>query len=92
VAVSPIVGGTAIKGPAAKMLAELGEEVSALAIARRYRGLCDIFVLDLVDHDLAEAVNELGMRALVTKSLMETEEDKINLAREIVTAAGVIDV
>ena len=56
VAVSPIVGGEAVKGPAAAMMRTLGHEVSALGVARLYAGLVDVFVLDEVDGALAPAV------------------------------------
>jgi LPPG:FO 2-phospho-L-lactate transferase len=87
-AVSPIIGGQAVKGPAAKMLAELGEEVSAVSVARRYQGLCDVFVLDEVDAALAPEVSSLGMRAVVTRTLMLSEQDKIGLARDVLAAIG----
>jgi LPPG:FO 2-phospho-L-lactate transferase len=84
VAVSPIVGGQALKGPAAKMMAELGEEVSCVGVARRYVGLCDALVIDDVDRDYVAAVDDCGMRAVVTGSIMQTEADKVRLAREII--------
>ena len=84
IAVSPIVGGQALRGPAAKMMAELGEEVSCVGVARRYVGLCDAFVIDQVDAGQADAIGELGMHVLVTDTVMRTEADKERLAREIV--------
>jgi LPPG:FO 2-phospho-L-lactate transferase len=89
VAVSPIIGGEAVKGPAAKMFVELGAEPSALAVARRYRGLCDVFVLDAVDAELAADVAELGMEPLVAQTLMLDDAAKVELAREVLRAAGV---
>ncbi len=80
VAVSPIVGGQAIKGPAAKMLAELGHDVSALGVARYYKGLLDGFVLDTVDAGLAGAIAELGMRVRVADTMMQSDADKQRLA------------
>jgi LPPG:FO 2-phospho-L-lactate transferase len=80
VAVSPIVGGQAIKGPAAKMLAELGHDVSALGVARYYKGLLDGFVLDTVDADLKDAISALGMRVRVADTMMQTDSDKQRLA------------
>ncbi len=82
VAVSPIVGGQALKGPAAKMFRELGVEPSALAVARRYVGL-DGFVMDRQDADQAEAVRALGLRVLVADTVMKTEADRERLALEI---------
>ena len=84
IAVSPIVGGQALKGPAAKMMEELGEEVSCVGIARRYVGLCDALVIDDVDRDHAAAVEGCGMRSVVTSTVMHSEADKVHLAREIV--------
>jgi LPPG:FO 2-phospho-L-lactate transferase len=89
IAVSPIIGGEAVKGPAAKMFAELGEEPSALAVARRYRGLCDVFVLDTVDAELAAEVTALGMEPLITQTLMLDDAAKVELARAVLHAAGV---
>ena len=87
-AVSPIIGGRAVKGPAAKMFAELGEDPGCVAVARRYRGLCDVFVLDSVDAREAKCVEELGMRAVVAQTLMASEEDKVRLAQVVLQAAS----
>jgi LPPG:FO 2-phospho-L-lactate transferase len=86
VAVSPIVGGRALKGPAAAMLGAMGHEVSALGVARLYAGLVDVYVLDESDRDLAPAVEELGMTALVTRTVMGGPEDRERLARELLAA------
>ena len=88
VAVSPIVGGEAVKGPAAAMLRTLGHEVSALGVARLYTGLVDVFVLDEVDRALAPAIEALGMRAVVTDTMMTSPERRLALASEVVEAAG----
>ena len=88
IVVSPIVGGKAIKGPAAKMLAELRHDVSALGVAQMYVGLCDVFVLDNQDRDLAQEINKLGMRATVADTVMRTDKDKIDLAKEILKTSG----
>ncbi|MBV8393006.1 MAG: YvcK family protein, partial [Alphaproteobacteria bacterium] len=82
VAVTPIVGGRAIKGPAAKMLAELGHDVSALGVARTYKGLIDGFVLDRTDAALAAEVETLGMKVHVTDTMMRDDADKRRLAAE----------
>ena len=82
-AVSPIVGGQALRGPAGKLLEELGHEVSCTAIARLYKGMCDLFVIDEVDSAQAAAIEALGMRAAVTKTVMETDWDKTRLAINI---------
>ena len=86
VAVSPIVGGRALKGPAAAMLAAMGHDVSALGVARLYAGLVDVYVIDESDRALAPAVEELGMTAMVTRTVMGGPEDRERLAREILAA------
>ena len=83
VAVSPIVGGEALRGPAAKLLSELGYEVSCRGVAERYAGLCDVFVIDEVDRHQAGAVEALGMRAEVAPTIMTDDVDKERLARRI---------
>ena len=87
VCVSPIVGGEAVKGPAGKIMAELGKEVSCVEVAREYRDICDVLVIDRQDQDLAAEIAELDITPLVTSTIMETEEDKIALAREILALA-----
>jgi LPPG:FO 2-phospho-L-lactate transferase len=81
VAVSPIVKGMAIKGPAAKMMAELGMEASVETVARHYQGLVDGLVIDTEDADASAVVESLGMRTLVTNTIMKTLEDRTELAR-----------
>jgi len=80
VAVSPIVGGKALRGPAAAMLDAFGHEPSALGVARLYEGLAHGFVLDEEDRALAPAVEALGMRALVAPTVMSSFEDRRRLA------------
>ena len=87
VAISPIIAGQVVKGPAAKMMTTLGYEVSALGVAKIYNGLVDLFVLDEQDRDLAPKVEALGMRTLVTDTMMTSMERKAELAREVVAAA-----
>lgn len=87
VAISPIVGGQALKGPAAKMLGELGLEVSALSVAAHYRDLLSGFVLDDVDAALRPRVEALGMRVWTTDTIMRTEVDRARLARTVLNAA-----
>ena len=90
-AVSPIVGGQALKGPAAKILAELGEDVSCIGVARQYVGLCDIFVMDELDRDLADDVRELDMEAIVLNTIMNNNSDKVELARNLLKAVTEAD-
>jgi len=85
-AVSPIIGGRALKGPADRMLASLGHEVSALGVARMYAGLVDVFVLDTVDADLAPGIEALGLRAVVTDAIMTDDAARARLAAETLAA------
>ncbi len=85
VAVSPIVGGQAIKGPAAKMMQELGMPQTALAVAQHYEGRIDAFVLDQQDEQYASAVEQLGMAVHVTNTMMYSLEDRVNLADSVLT-------
>jgi LPPG:FO 2-phospho-L-lactate transferase len=87
VAVSPIIGGKAVKGPAAKMMAELGYEVSSLTVARKYRGLIDGMVIDVADGDLEGDIRALGMAVKTTRTLMLNAEDSARLAAETVEFA-----
>ncbi len=82
-AVSPIIGGKAVKGPAAKMFAELGIDPSAQAVAKQYIDLLTDFVLDVIDADQQKAVRAMGMRCLVAQTLMQTSVDRKRLAAEI---------
>ena len=88
VAVSPIVAGAALRGPAAKMMAELGEDPSCLGVARQYAGICDFFLIDHQDASLAPAIEALGMKAVVTSIIMSSEDDKVALARQILDLPG----
>jgi LPPG:FO 2-phospho-L-lactate transferase len=83
VAVSPIVGGMAIKGPTAKMMDELGMPRSADAVARHYGALLDGFVLDETDAELAPSVEALGLPCLVAQTVMTDLGDKVDLARVV---------
>jgi LPPG:FO 2-phospho-L-lactate transferase len=84
VAVSPIIAGRALKGPADRMLASLGHEPTALGVARLYSGLVDRFVLDEADASLAPAVEALGMGAVVLPTVMRTDADRAALAASLV--------
>ena len=89
VAVSGIVGGKALKGPADRMLASLGHESSALGVARLYRELADTFVLDTVDEALAPDVEALGLRVVVTDTIMTDDDSRTRLARSVLAAVGI---
>ncbi len=89
-AVSPIVGGKALRGPAAKIMSELGYEVNCLGIARYYQGLCDTLLIDEADAAQAPAIEAMGIKAHVTRTIMNSLEDKKNLAREICRLSGLV--
>jgi len=82
-AISPIIGGQAVKGPAAKMYSELGIEPSAFAVANHYRNLLTGFVLDKTDEKLIESVKGLNIQTYVTYTLMKSLEDRKQLAGEV---------
>jgi LPPG:FO 2-phospho-L-lactate transferase len=84
VAISPIIGGRALKGPADRMLGELGVPVSATGVARWYRDLAGTLVIDDEDAGLAAEVEEQGVRAVVTDTIMSTPERAAALARKVV--------
>jgi LPPG:FO 2-phospho-L-lactate transferase len=86
VAVSGIIGGKAVKGPADRMLRSLGHEVSALGVARQYTGVADVFVIDQRDQALAPAVEALGLRVVVTDTLMTDDAARERLARTVLTS------
>jgi len=87
-AISPIIAGQVVKGPAAKMMTTLGHEVSALGVARMYRGLVDVMVIDEQDRTLAPAVEALGVRCLVTDTMMTSPARKAELARDVLAACA----
>jgi LPPG:FO 2-phospho-L-lactate transferase len=84
IAVSPIIAGKALKGPAAKMYAELGFEPSALAVARQYGGILTGFILDQQDAGLCPAVSQCGIICLATDTIMVLPEDRMRLARDLI--------
>ena len=92
VAVSPIVGGQALKGPAAKIMAELGVGASAVAVAKHLAGRIrlDGFVLDTVDAALAGEVAALGITPLVTDTIMRDAASKERLAQEVLALCDTI--
>ena len=87
IAVTPIIGGKAVKGPAAKMMAELGLPVSGAAIAQRYAQLIDVFISDERD-PLPAAVG--GVRMQSAQTLMTSTEDRVALARAVLAAADAL--
>ncbi len=88
VAISPIVGGAALKGPADRMLVELGMEASVVGIARLYASIAATLVIDPVDAALAPQIEAAGMRVVITESVMKTADIGRELARRTLAAAG----
>ena len=87
VAVSPIIGGAPIKGPADKLMRGLGIDVSAVGVARCYRDFLDVMVIDTKDAHLASDIEDLGIPTVVTNTIMSDIEAKIALARNVLQAA-----
>lgn len=88
VAVSPIVGGAPIKGPADKLMSGLHMEVSAVGVARYYRDFLDVMVIDQQDAHLLPEIEDLGIPATATDTIMRDAAAKKALARTVLTAAG----
>lgn len=86
VAVSPIVGGAALKGPADRLLRDLGHEVSVVGVARWYAQVAATIVIDEVDADLAGAVEAEGLRCVVTPTVMTDDEVAADLATTCLTS------
>jgi LPPG:FO 2-phospho-L-lactate transferase len=91
VAVSPIIAGKALKGPADRMLASLGLESTALGVARGYADLLDVFVLDAVDAALVPSIEALGLRAVTADTVMADEDGRARVARSVLEAVGLGD-
>ncbi|HRQ24192.1 MAG TPA: 2-phospho-L-lactate transferase, partial [Anaerolineales bacterium] len=83
IAVSPIIGGKTVKGPAAKMYAEFGIEPSALAVAKHYRTILTGFVLDHMDANMENGIKKLEIETLVTNTLMNLLTDRTRLANDV---------
>jgi LPPG:FO 2-phospho-L-lactate transferase len=81
VAISPIMGGKAVRGPAHKMMKELGNESSSFGVAAIYKELINVMIIDNQDVNLKTSINDLGMSVIVTNTLMSNMNSKINLAR-----------
>ena len=88
VAVSPIIGGQALKGPADRMLATLGHEVSSVGVAEIYRDFLKGMVIDEQDRELVPRIEALGIATLVTGTIMRSEADRRRLAEETLDFAG----
>jgi LPPG:FO 2-phospho-L-lactate transferase len=89
IAVSPIVAGQAIKGPTAKLMAELGVDVDVTGVARHYRGLIDALIIDDADRGSVAQIEALGMTAVVAPSIMRSHIDRVVLAKATLAAAAI---
>jgi LPPG:FO 2-phospho-L-lactate transferase len=87
IAISPIIGGRALKGPAAKIMKELGTVASVASVASHYSGLIDGLVIDTADSDQAETLRKAGVVPLIENSIMITDDDRVHLAREALNFA-----
>jgi LPPG:FO 2-phospho-L-lactate transferase len=87
IAVSPIIKGEALKGPAAKMMTELGLEVSPAGVAHHLRDVLNGFVIDHLDEPYQDSITDMGLRTLVTGTIMNNNEDRVRLAKEILEFA-----
>ena len=88
IAVSPIIGGHAVKGPAAKMYLELGIQPSAISVAQQYKGIATHFVLDKTDAMLQPDILRLNIKPFVTDTLMKTFKDRQQLALDVLNFMG----
>jgi LPPG:FO 2-phospho-L-lactate transferase len=87
-AVSPIVGGDAVAGPAGILMASQGLPVSIAGVAEAYHDFLDVLVVDVRDAQAAEELRQTGVRVHVTKTIMQTSEDKANLASEVLSVVA----
>ena len=87
-AVCPLVGGKSLKGPSDKMMAELGQDVSAVGVASLYSDICATFVIDHEDEAASAAIELLGIRPVVRPTVMKSVEDKERLARQVLALLG----
>ena len=88
VAISPIVAGAALKGPADRLMVELGHEASVVGVARLYSPICSTLVIDAADEHLSALVEAEGMRCVVTNTIMSTPEVSEQLARTVLECAS----
>jgi len=83
VAITPIIGGAPIKGPADRLMKGLSLEVSAYSVARLYQDFLDVFILDYTDRNEKKRIEQLGLQVIVTNTIMKTREDKVRLAKTV---------
>ncbi len=87
VGISPIVGGRSIKGPLDRMMENLGLEVSPFGVAKLYKGLMRGYVIDEVDRSISPKIEEIGMKVISTRTIMDSQEAKVRLAEETLKLA-----
>lgn len=87
VAVSPIVGGAAVSGPAGTLMTAQGFEVSIAGVADFYRDFLDVLVVDSTDAQAAKGLHQSGMRVCCSRTIMRTPQDRVALAKAVLTAA-----
>ena len=87
IAVTPIIGGNALKGSAAKMMRELGRDVSARSVAMEYLRIIDGFVIDEADAELADGIRASGIQVISAETIMRTVDDRVALARTVLDFA-----
>jgi LPPG:FO 2-phospho-L-lactate transferase len=85
VAISPIIGGKTVKGPADKLMKAMGVEASAFGVAHYYRDFLDSLIIDNIDENLAPRIRSLGIKPIVTQTLMKNMADKTRLARKAIS-------
>lgn len=85
IGVTPIIGGRAVKGPADRLMIDLGLEPSAATVARLYSDILDVFIMDRIDADLTKEASRYVSKCLLTDTLMQTRADRIRLAGYILT-------
>jgi len=86
VAVSPIVGGKPIKGPADKLMRGVGLKVSAAQVAELYKDFLDVFIMDSADRELRSEIEKLGIQVVCTNTIMRSQDDKVSLAKAAIEA------
>jgi len=88
IAISPIVGGAPIKGPAGKLMRGLGLEVSAYSVASLYKDFLDDFIIDIIDKGEKSRIETLGLNVLVTNTIMKSLQNKMQLAKAVLDLVG----
>jgi LPPG:FO 2-phospho-L-lactate transferase len=83
--ISPILGGKTVKGPADKLMKSLGIEASAIGVAKCYKDFLDTLIIDKIDAQLVPQIRSLGIKPIVTQTLMKTTVDKVHLARRAIS-------